>query len=76
MSVAKITRAGNQVHSGEDKAFVKNSKTAQITSFRRERNVWMLDLLVKRAADVNGCVEFSEAGPLRTCGGTAVVTTM
>ena len=52
LSVAKITKAGNQVYlGGEDKAFVKNNKTGQITNLRRERNVWMLDLWVKRPAD-------------------------
>ena len=50
LSVAKITKAGNQVNLGEDKAFVKNNKTGQITNLRRERNVWMLDLWVKRPA--------------------------
>ena len=44
LSVAKITKAGNQVYLSEDKAFVKNNKTGQITNLRRERNVWMLDL--------------------------------
>ena len=51
LSVAKITKAGNLVYLGEDKAFVKNNKTGQITNLRRERNVWMLDLWVKRPAD-------------------------
>ena len=49
--LAKIIKAGNQVYMGEDKAFVKNNKTGQITKFRRERNVWMLGLWVKRPAD-------------------------
>ena len=35
LSVAKITKAGNQVYLGEDKAFVKNNKTGQITNLRR-----------------------------------------
>ena len=48
LSVAKITKAGNQVYLGENKAFVKNNKTGQITNLRRERNVWVLDLWVKR----------------------------
>ena len=51
LSVAKITKDGNQVYLGEEKAFVKNDKTGQITNLRRERNVWMLDLWVKRPAD-------------------------
>ena len=51
LSVAKISKAGNQVYSSEDKAFVKNNKTEQITNLRRERNEWMLDLWVKRPAD-------------------------
>ena len=52
LSVVKITKAGNQVYlGGEDKAFVKNNQTGQITNLRRERNVWMLDLWVKRPAD-------------------------
>ena len=72
LSVAKITKAGNQVSLGEDKAFVKNNKTGQITNLRRERNVWMPDLWVKRPADANGCVEFSET--LRTCAGPTVTT--
>ena len=44
LNVAKITKAGNQVYWGEDKAFVKNNKTGQITNLRRERNVRMVDL--------------------------------
>ena len=31
LSVAKITKAGNQYYLGEDKAFVNNNKTEQIT---------------------------------------------
>ena len=41
LTVAKTTKAGNQVYLGEDKAFVKNNKTGQITNFRREHNVWI-----------------------------------
>ena len=76
LSAAKITKAGNQVYLGEDKAFVKNNKTEQITNLRRERNVWMLDLWVKRPADAKdvSSFQFSEAGPLRTCAGTTVTT--
>ena len=51
LTVAKITKAGNQVYLDEDKAFVKNNKTGQITNLRRERNVWMLDFRVRRPAD-------------------------
>ena len=36
LSVAKITKAGNQVHLGEDKAFVKNNKTGQIKNLSVE----------------------------------------
>ena len=32
LSVAKITKAGNHVYLGEDKAFVKNNKIGQITN--------------------------------------------
>ena len=58
LSVAKITKAENQVYLGEDKAFVKNNKTGQITKLRRERNVWMLDLSVKRPADAGDVSSF------------------
>ena len=51
LSVAKITIAGNQVYLGEDKAFVKINKTGQIANLRREHNVWMLGLWVKRPTD-------------------------
>ena len=51
LSVAKFTKTANQVYSGEDQAFVKNNKTGQITNLRRERNVWMPDMWVKRPAD-------------------------
>ena len=44
LSVAKITKAGNHVNLGEDKAFIKNDKTGHVTNLRRQRNVWMLDL--------------------------------
>ena len=64
LSGTKITMAGNQVH-WENKAFVKNNKTGQITNLRQERIVWMLD---------KGCVEFPEAGPLRICAGMTVTT--
>ena len=58
LSVAKITKAGNQVYLGEDEAFVKNNKTGQITNLHRERNVWMLDLWVKRPAGAMMCRVF------------------
>ena len=57
-----ITKAGNQVYLGEDKAFVKNNKTGQITNLRRERNVWMLDLWVKRPADAMDVSSFQRLG--------------
>ena len=62
LSVAKITKAGNQVYSGEDKAFVKNNKIGQITNLRRERNVWMLDLWVKRPTDATDVSSFPRLG--------------
>ena len=62
LSVAKITKAGNQVYLGEGKAFVKNNKTGQITNLRRERNVWMLDLWVKRPADAMDVSSFQRLG--------------
>ena len=46
----------------EDKAFVKNSKTGQITNLRRERNVWMPDLWVKRPADAMDVSSFQRLG--------------
>ena len=65
LSVAKIIKAGNQVHLGEDKAFVKNNKTAQITNLRRERNMWMLDLWAKRPADAMDVSSLQRLGRLR-----------
>ena len=62
LSVAKITKAGNQVYLGEDKAFVKNNKTGQITNLRRERNVWMLDLWVKGPGDAMDVSSFQRLG--------------
>ena len=62
LSVAKITKAGNQVYLGEDKAFVKHTKTGQITNLRRERNVWMLDLWAKRPADAMDVSSFQRLG--------------
>ena len=62
LSVAKITKAGNQVYLGEDKAFVKNNKTGQITNLRRERNVWMLDFWVRRQADAMDVSSFQKLG--------------
>ena len=62
LSVAKITKAGNQVYLGEDKSFVKNNKTGQITNLRRERSVWMLDLCVKRPADATDVSSFERLG--------------
>ena len=50
LGVAKITKAGNQVYLGEDKAFVKNNKTEQITNLRRERNVWDAGLVGKETS--------------------------
>ena len=75
LSVAKITKVGNHVDLGEDEAFIKNNKTGQITNLRRERNVWMLDLWVKRPADAMNVSSFQRLGPLRTCAGTTVTTT-
>ena len=62
LSVAKITKAGNQVYLGEDKASFKNNQTGQITNLRRERNVWMLDLWVKRPADAMDVSSFQRLG--------------
>ena len=62
LCVAKITKAGNQVYLGEDKAFVKNKKRRQITNLRRERNVWMLDWWVKRRADAMDVSSFQSLG--------------
>ena len=62
LSVAKITKAENQVYLGEDKASVKNNKTGQITNLRRERNGWMLDLWVKRPADAMDVSSFQRLG--------------
>ena len=62
LSVAKITKAGNQVYLGDDKAFVKNHQTGQITNLCRERNVWMLDLWVKRPADAMDVSSFQRLG--------------
>ena len=62
LSVAKITQAGNQVYLGEVKAFVMSNKTGQITNVRRERNVWMLGLWVKRPADAMDVSSFQRRG--------------
>ena len=62
LSVAKVTKARNQVYLGEDKVFVKNNETGQITNLRRERNVWMLDLWVKRPADAIDVSSFQRLG--------------
>ena len=62
LTVAKITKAGNQVYLGEDKAFVKNNKTGQIKNLRRECNVWMLALWVKRPADAMDVSRFRRLG--------------
>ena len=62
LSVAKITEARNQVYLDEDKAFVKNNKTVQITNLRRERNVWMLHSWVKRPADAMDVSGFQRLG--------------
>ena len=58
LSVAKITKAGNQVYLFEGKASVKKNKTGQITNLRRERNVWM----VKRLADTMDVSSFQRLG--------------
>ena len=47
---------------GEDKSFVKNNETGQITNLRRERNVWILDLWVKRPADAMDVSSFPLLG--------------
>ena len=73
LSVAKITKAGNQVYLGEDTAFVKNNKTGQTTNLRRERNVWMLDLWVKKPADAprRHCCDDDGTGSRKTTVGTS-----
>ena len=48
LSVAKITKAGHSVHLGEDRAFIKHLKTGQVTQLRRVRNVWVLDIWIKK----------------------------
>ena len=62
LGVAKITTAGNQVYLGEDKSFVKNNETGQITNLRRKRNVWIIDLWVKRPADAMDVSSFPLLG--------------
>ena len=62
LCVAKITKAGNQVYLGVDKAFVKNNKTEQMTNLCRGRNVWMLALWVKRPADATDMWSFQRLG--------------
>ena len=62
LSVAKITKAGNPVYFGEDKASVRNNKTGQITNLRRERSVWMLDLWVRRPAGAMDVSSFQRLG--------------
>ena len=52
----------NLAKKDKDKAFVKNNKTGQITNLRRERNVWMLDLWVKRPADAMDVSSFQRLG--------------
>ena len=55
------TRAGNLVHSGEDKAFIEHSNTGPVTHLRAERNV---DLCIKR---LSGPIDVSsfQSGPLK-----------
>ena len=62
LSVAMITRAGNQMHLGEDEAFTKHMKTGQVTHLRLERNVWMLDLCVKRPGNAVDVSSFQRLG--------------
>ena len=57
----KITKAG-QDFLGEDKAFVMNNMTGQITNLRRERNVWMLALWVRKPADGMDVSSFRRLG--------------
>ena len=65
-SVAKITKAGNQVYLGEDQGLCQEQQD------RANHEP------PSRAQRVDAClvgkVEFSEAGPLRTCAGTNVTT--
>ena len=51
LSVAKITKGACQVDLGEDKAFL-----------RRESNVWMLDLWVRRPPDAMDVLSFQRLG--------------
>lgn len=48
LSVAKMAQAGNIIRISENRASILNIKSGLVTPLRRERNVWMLDLWVKK----------------------------
>ena len=50
LSVMKLTAAGNVVNMGKDSACIINQRTREVTPLRRERNVWILDMWIKKPA--------------------------
>ena len=51
LSVKKMTRTGNMAWFGEDRAFIKNLTSGEVTQLRTERNVCMLDIWVPKPQD-------------------------
>ena len=49
-SGTKIAKAGNLVVVGDDKAFLMNIKTKEVTKLRKEGKSWMLDLWLRAPA--------------------------
>ena len=50
LSVTRLTEAGNIVKIMKNRAVIINRKTKQVTTLRRERKVWMLDMWLWRPA--------------------------
>ena len=62
LSVAKITKAGNMVHMTEQEAYIKHLRSGQITKLRRERNVWMMDMWIRKPANAMEISGFRRQG--------------
>ena len=50
LSGAKLAKAGNRVVCEHRQAYIQNVKTGVKTFLRRDRDVWVLDMWVKRPA--------------------------
>ena len=61
LSATKLAREGHIVYFADTEAWIYHTVTKEYTKLRREGNVWMLDLWVRKPPDTDG--GFPRQGP-------------